>query len=86
MEHVNISKLRSLQYQIERAHPTIRVDISIQSLIASVEECPQMFVWDDEGIAREKDSSEFFTEEYINSVFNSRIPQEIRQSVIDLLV
>lgn len=82
---LTIKDLKYLQKQIEQQLPSVFVDISRQSLISTVEEYPQMFTWDINGISRAKGSSSLFDEDCIDHEFNSRLPREVKSCLLECL-
>lgn len=55
------------------------VDVCSDSICMAVDNRPDMFYWDDEGLhRREGCDPKFFTMEYVEKNFNWRIPKEAR--------
>ena len=83
---ITYAHLRKLRSELEAAiQDLVFVDISGSSVLSAVEQYPEMFEWDGSAVRMTEGSEEFFSEDYIDSRFNSEVDKSIRQTALRVL-
>jgi hypothetical protein len=82
----SLRELLELKNKIEKKLSSVYVDVTINSVLASIESHPRMFYWKNDRIHRVSASQrEFFTVNYINTFFNTNLNDKIRVPFEELI-
>lgn len=84
-EDVSFELLRNISRRIEVQFPDLVVDMSYFSVASAVENYPQMFCWHRDSVKRAEHSAPFFSEDFVNCQFNSRLPKTFRKRVMEFV-
>jgi fructose-1-phosphate kinase PfkB-like protein len=79
---VSFEELKKLRAKIESKVRSVLVDISEESIFSAIEFHPELFKWN--GKAVEKTDKQM-NNEYFYACFNSKIPSEIRNQVLEII-
>ena len=86
-EFISIRDLKQIRWMLEKEFDDVFIDISMPAIYFAISMYPDMFKWNDYRIQPVLDSaSEVFSTDYINNMFNWRIPDEIRSTLIDKII
>ena len=79
----SIPRLKKLRRKIENRIPSVFVDITMNSLCATVERHPDMFRWvAEDTIARAPSADKFFSKRYVKESINWRVPARLRRECL----
>lgn len=82
----SIPRLKKLRRKIENSVPSVFVDITMNSLCATVERRPDMFRWvAEDTIARAPSADKFFSKRYVDKSINWRVPHHLRNQCLKAL-
>ncbi len=82
----SIPRLKKLRRRIENSIPSVFVDITMNSLCATVERRPDMFRWvAEDTIERAPSSDEYFSKHYVDESINWRVPSRLRNKCLKVL-
>jgi len=85
-EPLTYGGLRKLRSGIEsEIEGLVYVDISASSVLSAVEQYPKMFRWNGEAVTRAEGSEAFFSDDYVESHFNSEVDESIRNTALDVV-
>jgi hypothetical protein len=84
-EKVTIRNLKGIRKKLETSIKGLYIDITMTSIIIAVETNNNMFELDDNIIYRCKNSEKNFKDDYLEDCFNWRIPEKIKDKVLEIL-
>jgi len=83
---VSIHRLKELRRKIENQIPSVFVDVTTDSLCATIECRSDMFQWvSEDKIERAPKATRFFSTRYVNASINWRVPDRIRTDCLSIL-
>jgi len=79
MDQVTIRDLNLFRERVESRVDNVFVDVCGDTICMAVDQRPDMFSWGDESVRRVTGAEpRLFTQEYVDSYFNWRIPEDCR--------
>jgi delta-aminolevulinic acid dehydratase/porphobilinogen synthase len=79
-----IREIVARKTQIEKAIPSVFIDVSRRSILQTISSYPEIFEWENEQIIKRDSASEYFESPVID-YFNINVEKCIRPEVIALL-
>ncbi|MBN2531664.1 MAG: hypothetical protein JXB88_02165 [Spirochaetales bacterium] len=80
-----IKDLLDIKERIERKISNVYVELNKQTLFAGIENYSNMFFWTGNSIKRVDNSENYFSDNYITTFFNRKIPDEIRVPLLECI-
>ena len=80
-----IKDLLQMKDELEKSIPNIFIDITRQSIFSTLEYYPNMFYWTGNSIKCKNNSESLFNETYIESNFNRKLPDNIKEKFLNIV-
>ena len=83
---ISIRDLKQIRWMLEAEFDNVFIDISMPTIYFAISMYPYMFEWERHDIQPAHNAtSDVFSTDYIDNVFNWRIPEELRSELIGKL-
>lgn len=80
-----IKDLSDIKERIEKKISNVYVELNRRALFAGIENHSNMFIWTGNSIKRVDNSENYFSNRYIATVFNRRIPDDVKVQLLECI-